>query len=114
VPKRRDRVAPPPRPGGWDFRYATSDAVTGWEKLCTAAPANARRAWEEITTDPRERGDRQHPLKGSLSTRVVSGDTLEQWQYEVTGAGCLWYCIDDQRRIAWLTDAMPGHPKATE
>jgi hypothetical protein len=39
---------------------------------------------------------------------------MEQWQYEVTSAGRLWYCIDDKRRTVWLTDAMPGHPKATE
>jgi hypothetical protein len=44
----------------------------------------------------------------------VNGDTLDQWQYEVTGAGRLWYCIDDARRVVWLTDAMVGHPKATE
>jgi hypothetical protein len=114
VPPRRERVAPPPRPGGWDFRYATGDAVSGWEKVCAAAPANARTAWERITTDPRQRDSRQHPLKGRLGTRVVNGEPLEQWQYEVTGAGRLWYCIDDSRRIVRLTDASVGHPKSTE
>jgi hypothetical protein len=39
---------------------------------------------------------------------------MEQWQYEVTGGGRLWYCIDDADRTVWLTDAMAGHPKATE
>jgi len=24
------------------------------------------------------------------------------------------YCIDDERRTVWLTDAAPGHPEATE
>ena len=114
MPKRRERVAPPPAPGGWDFRYATSDAVSGWEKVCTAAPGNARTAWERITTDPKERSERQHPLRGTLGSRLINGETLEQWQYEVTGAGRLWYCIDDSRRIVWLTNATPGHPKATE
>ena len=66
MPKRKERVAPPPAPGGWEFRYATSDAVKGWEQVCSAAPANARVAWERITTDPRQRDSRQHPLKGSL------------------------------------------------
>ena len=114
MPKRRERVAPPPAPGGWDFRYATSDAVTGWDKVCAAAPANARAAWERITSDPRRRDERQHPLRGSLAVRTVNGEDLEQWQYEVTGAGRLWYCVDDRRRTVWLTDATPGHPKATE
>ena len=72
MPKRRERVAPPPKAGGWEFRYGTGEAVTGWEKVCSAATANARVAWERITADPRERGDRQHPLKGSLATRVVN------------------------------------------
>lgn len=107
-------MAPPPAKGGWDFRYATSDAVTGWEKVCAAAPANARVAWERITTDPRDRTERQHPLKGSLGTRTVNGQEMEQWQYEVTGGGRLWYCIDDSKRTAWLTGATTGHPKATE
>ncbi len=114
MPKRKERVAPPPAPGGWDFRYATSDAVSGWEQVCRAAPANCRVAWERITSDPRDRSTRQHPLKGSLGTRTLNGTPLEQWQYEVTGGGRLWYCVDDEHRVIWLTDAMPGHPKATE
>ena len=112
--KRRERVAPPPAKMGWDFRYATSDGVAGWDKVCNAAPANARTAWERITADPRQRDDRQHPLRGNLGTRTVNGEAMEQWQYEVTSGGRLWYCIDDERRIVWLTDAMPGHPKVTD
>jgi hypothetical protein len=114
MPKRRDRVAPPPAADGWDFRYASNDAVQGWEQLCSAATPNTRIAWERITGDPRQRDSRQHPLKGSLGFRTVNGVELEQWQYEVTAGGRLWYCIDDERRIAWMTYASVGHPKATE
>ena len=39
---------------------------------------------------------------------------MEQWQYEVTAGGRVWYCVDDERRTIWLIDAMPGHPMATE
>lgn len=90
MPQRRERVAPPPARQGWDFRYATSDAVTGWDKVCAAAPANARTAWERITSDPRRRDDRQHALRGTLGTRTVNGEAMEQWQDEVTSAGRLW------------------------
>jgi hypothetical protein len=114
VPKRRDRVAPPPTKGAWDFRFGTGDALSLWDKVCSAAPANARAAWDHITSDPRQRSERQHPLKGGLGSRTVTGQSMEQWQYEVTGAGRLWYCIDDARRTVWLTEATPGHPKATE
>jgi hypothetical protein len=33
---------------------------------------------------------------------------MEQWQYEVTSGGHLWYGIDDRRRTVWLTEAMRG------
>lgn len=114
MPKRRERVAPPPAKDGWDFRFGTSDAANGWDKVCAGASANARAAWEKLTADPRERSGRQHPLKGSLGSRTVNGEEMEQWQYEVTGGGRLWYCIDDAKRTVWLVEAAPGHPKATE
>ena len=76
--------------------------------------SNARTAWERITSDPRQRDGRQHPFRGSLGARTVNGEEMDQWQYEVTSGGRLWYCIDDKRRTILLTDAMPGHPKATE
>ena len=112
--KRKERVAPPPAAGGWDFRYANNDAVKGWEQICATAAANAHTAWKRITADPRQRDSRQHPLKGSLGQRSVNGVDLEQWQYEVTTGGRLWYCIDDKAKTVWLTDAHVGHPKATE
>jgi hypothetical protein len=114
VPKRKERVAPPPTADGWDFRFATTDAIKGWEQICSAAPANARSAWARITTDPRQRDSRQHPLKGSLGSRLVNGTDMEQWQYEVTAGGRIWYRIDDGRVTVWMTDASVGHPKATE
>ena len=112
--KRKERVAPPPVAGGWDFRFATNEAVKGWEQICSAAASNARTAWDRTTVDPRQRDARQHRLKGTLSTRMINGRDLEQWQYEVTAGGRLWYCIDDDARTVWMTDASPGHPKATE
>lgn len=114
MPKRRERVAPPPAKGGWDFRFGTSDAANGWNKVCATASSNARTAWERLTTDPREHTDRQHPLKGNLGSGTVNGQEMEQWQYEVSGGGRLWYCIDDAKQTVWLVEATPGHPKATE
>lgn len=114
MPKRRERVAPPPARQGWDVRYGTNDAVKGWDELAAAAPSNLRAAWERLTTDPRRHDARQHRLKGSLGTRAVAGRALEQWQYEVTGAGRIWYVVDDEARTVWLTGASVGHPKATD
>jgi hypothetical protein len=53
-------------------------------------------------------------LAGSLATATVGGKALEQWQYEVTGAGRIWYCPDLERRVIHLTLVSVGHPKKTE
>jgi hypothetical protein len=115
VAKRGERVAPPPRPGEWELRFATSEAARGWEDLCAQAPSPTRACYDALSRDPRDRSSaRQHPLKGELATRELKGARLEQWQYEITGAGRVWYCIDDAHRRVLLTLAAPGHPKPTE
>jgi hypothetical protein len=113
VPKRGERVAPPPREGEWDLRYADNAAARGWEELSRAAPSALRAAWERLRSDPRSRSQRQHPLKAGLATRAIGGVPFEQWQYEVTGAGRLWYAIDEDQRIVWVTFASVGHPRQT-
>ncbi len=114
--KRGDRVAPPPRKAEWDLRFGDSDAADGWEDLCKQAPGPTRDAYDAVVRDPRDpsRPGRQHQLRGSLATREVAGEMLEQWQYEVTAGGRIWYCIDDKRRRVVLTYASTKHPKATE
>lgn len=114
--KRKERVAPPARAGEWELRFGTSEAATGWEELCKQAAGPTRAAYDALSRNPRDRTtpDRQHPLKGELASRTVGGTALEQWQYEVTGAGRIWYCIDDSKRQVLLMLAMTGHPKATD
>ncbi len=114
MPKRRDRVAPPPRPDGWDMRFGNNTAARGWDYLCSSVPNNARSAWEQITDDPRRWDSRQKPLQGSYARALVGGVEMEQWQYEVTSGGRIWYCVDDAKRTIWMTHAGTGHPKATE
>ncbi|TWD81588.1 hypothetical protein FB561_2704 [Kribbella amoyensis] len=111
--KRGDQVAPPAQPGHWELRFGSSDAAKGWDELCRQAAANTLRAWEALRADPRPfpQTDRHHRLKGkALST--VNG--LEQWQYEVTGGGRVWYVVDEDRRTVWIRHAGTGHPKATD
>ena len=45
---------------------------------------------------------------------MIRGVNLEQWQYEVTGGGRIWYCPDPDQRIVWLTLAATGHPQQTD
>lgn len=114
--KRGDRVASPARPDGWKARFATSEAAKGWEELCRVARANTWEAWVVLTERPTrpESPMRQRRLRGQFAERQVGGAMLEQWQYEVTAGGRIWYCPDVERRIVWVVVAGPGHPKATE
>ncbi|WP_405160523.1 hypothetical protein OG203_29525 [Nocardia sp. NBC_01499] len=115
-PKRGDRAAPPAVVGEYEIRLATSESCVGWEQLAAQAPTNLRRAFEAIRVDPRAKTnpDRQHRLKGSLSSATWKGIVLERWQYEVTGSGRIWYLIDDDQRTVWIVYAGTGHPKATD
>ena len=102
--------------GEYDLRFASGEAADGWEELSRQAAGNLRRAFDAIRADPRARSspERHHRLKGSLGTAAWKGQRLERWQYEVTGGGRIWYVIGDAKRIAWITYAGAGHPKATD
>jgi hypothetical protein len=97
-------------------RVVDMQAGQGWAALLSQAPGNLDRAWISITADPRCREDlsRQHRLKFDLGTVKVDGAELEQWQYEVTGGGRIWYAIDDERRTLWITQAGTAHPRKTD
>lgn len=114
--KRGDRVAPPGRPGMWEARFATSDAAKGWEELCRTARSNTWEAWIVLTERPTapENPARQHRLRDVFASRAIGGCDLDQWQYEVTAGGRIWYCPDAERRIVWITLASCGHPKQTD
>jgi hypothetical protein len=115
-PRRGERAAPPPAEGEYDLRFASNQAAGGWEQLARHAGGSLRRAFDAIRADPRSRyaPERHHRLKGRLGTAVWKGESLEQWQFEVTGGGRIWYVIDDGRRTAWIIYAGTGHPKVTE
>ena len=70
MPKRGDRVAPPPAAGEWDLRFGDNAAADGWEQLSRTAPGPSRTAWTILRTAPRRRGERQHPLKGDVFSMI--------------------------------------------
>lgn len=114
-PKRGDRIAPPPEPGGWDVRFANNEAARGWEELCRHTPGNALRAWTTMRRNPTPRTDspRHHQLYGRLSIVTVGDKQLNHWQIEVTSGGRIWYGVDPDKATIWVDHAGPGHPKAT-
>lgn len=109
--RRGDEI---PRPRPWIVRAADLAAGRGWDALVAQHPEATDRTWVSITSDPCHIDGRQHPLKGSLGSGTVHGQALDQWQYEATAGGRVWYAIDETVRTLWITEAGPGHPKQTE
>ena len=98
-------------------RFATNPAAKGWENLCRTAPSNTWDAWVALTerpTSPPENTSRQHRLKGDLARLNVDGVEHDQWQYEVTAGGRIWYFVAEERKTVWVTWAGTGHPKLTD
>jgi len=114
MPKRGERVAPPVQAGKWELRYASNEAVDGWQKLCTNIPTAASSCWHALSDAPLNYSERQKQLRGDFATRVVAGQSMPQWQFEITGGGRVWYCPDEGRRLVWVTDVFLGHPSRTD
>jgi hypothetical protein len=116
TPKRGDRVAPPPVDDEWDLRFADQAAAKGWEDLARHAPGNTRECFERLRSQPCPARylPRQHQLRLALATVKVGGHWLPQWQYEVTAGGRVWYAVDDDKHVLWITHASPRHPRATD
>ncbi|MBF6288131.1 hypothetical protein GV791_01880 [Nocardia cyriacigeorgica] len=111
--KRGDEA---PRPKPWRVLLHSSQAARGWTELQRSALDALDRAWVDITGDPRSVANphRQHRLKASLRSVKLGDRELEQWQYEVTAGGRIWYLIDDETRTLWITKAAVGHPGVTD
>lgn len=115
-PKRGERAAPPGGRANWEVRFLETDAARGWETLCQQSADNTLAAWETMRRMPTPPAfsPRHHRLRRELATGVVKGRILDHWQIEVTGAGRIWYLVDEENRTVWIDYAGPGHPKATD
>lgn len=112
--RRGGRVPRPAVEKQWELRFLKNPAVDGWEELCRLHPEAAARAHDFLAADPRRRTERNHPLRGTLAGGEARGIVLERWQHEATGAGRIWYLIDDRRRTVWFEAVHIGHPRQTE
>jgi hypothetical protein len=114
MPGRRSRVPRPSTGEEWELRFLKNPAARGWDELCAQQPEAAARAHDYLRTRPRQHSDRNHRLKGALGTGSFGGVSLERWQHEVTGAGRIFFLIDDKSRTIWREEVKIGHPKTTE
>lgn len=80
-------------------------------------PELMQRAKARLAERPLNRSDnprRTHRLRGTLGTKVVAGKVLEQWQFELSSAGRIWYCPDREDRVVWVTRVSLRHPRVTD
>jgi hypothetical protein len=89
-PKGGDRVAPPPRPGSWELRFADSAVGGDWERLVQNVPSAALACFDALSSSPHVYSSRQKHLRGEFAMRAVGGRPLPQWQYDVTSGGRVW------------------------
>lgn len=111
--KRGQQVPPPPAGNEWNLRYATKESLA-FAEMAKQFPGNAAEAMARLKVTPTTRSDMQKPLRGSLGKRTIGGVEMAQWQYDISSGARLWYCVDPDKRIVWLTLAATGHPRATE
>ena len=78
------------------------------ESVPASEPGPIASLYDRLIRDPRavDNAERQGRLKGSLSTAVIKGKPLEQWQYEVAGGGRVWYAVSDADTIQPIIDAV--------
>lgn len=114
--KRGARATRPPQPGQWTIRYADSEVGKRWEVLSSQMASSIATLFDKLTADPThtDNRDRQGPLKGTLGHAQIRGDSLPQWQYELTRGGRVWYAIDETTKTVWITKATARHPNETK
>ncbi len=114
--KRGERAIPPVPPHGWTVRFLNKAAADGWRDLCATAPGPTYVAWHTLTFQPTEpvNRSRQHRLRGDYAEHLIDNLSLEQWQYEVTSGGRIWFCPDQRTKTVWITYASTKHAKVTE
>ncbi len=84
---------------------------TNWDRLCASYAGPARRCFDHMARMPKD-----SPIDVGRVTPLDRGRYANSrlFQYEVTGAGRVWYKIDEERRIVTVHRVDIGHPKETE
>ncbi len=95
---------------------ASNDVVKGWNDLKATQNNKLAGAWDYLAQHPTLRHPlRNYPLKGSLGTVKILGEEFDQWQFRDLSHGArLWFCVDDKKRIVYLTRVATAHPNETK
>ncbi|TFB95914.1 hypothetical protein [Cryobacterium sp. HLT2-28] len=119
--KRGAAVPRPTKGTEYEIFFGNAAAQRGWTDLKAAAKNALADAYDYLTAHPAEYDpDRCYRLRGDLSTVLVDGVALPQWQYKVTDGARLWYAVEEpnpkgkrQGRV-YVTKAATGHPNETD
>ncbi len=113
---KKQEVRRPKRKSEWKLLYADRAAEKGWVDLCATQLGLCRTLYDRLELDPTavDNPDKQHPLKGSLSAVIVNGQTVPQWQYELSNGARVWYAIDKANQTVHFTRCATTHPNETK
>lgn len=113
-PKRAARASP--STADWGVKPASRAALRQWEEALQAEPDVMRSLRERLRTRPMDRSsnpNRTHRLKPPLDLGRVGTVKLPQWQHEITSGGRVWYCLDIEARVVWVTRVSLDPPRET-
>ena len=119
--KRGVAVSRPIKGTEYEIFFGNTAAQRGWTDLKSFAKNALVDAYDYLTAHPTKYDpDRCYQLRGDLSTVLVDGTALPQWQYKVTDGARLWYAVDKPNAKAknpgrvYITKAATGHPNETD
>ena len=119
--KRGVAVPRPVKNTEYEIIFGSTSVQRGWTDLRAIARNALADAFDYVTVNPTKYDhDRCYQLRGDLSTVVVAGDSLPQWQYKVTDGARLWYAVaapNVKTRTpgrVYITKAASGHPNETD
>lgn len=90
--------------------YALNRHVLGdWIAAARIAKRSLQRCYAQLAESPLERlpSGRCGPLRGAFAAK-------KWWQYEITGAGRVWYSVDEAAREVTVIRVTLAHPRETE
>ncbi len=103
-------------PNPWQVKLVSARARKEWDLAKRIEPELMEAERIRLSEHPLDRGPnprRTHRLQGGLASKQIGGQTLPQWQHELTGSGRIWYCPDVDARVIWVTKVSLNHPKET-
>jgi hypothetical protein len=114
--KAKRGVQRPTKKSEYVLRHADRSCEVGWTDLCASQRNSCADLFDRLTGDPTriDNPDKQHRLKGGLSTAIVGGVEYDQWQYEMAKGARVWYVSDEATKTVLLTNVATAHPNQTK